>query len=108
MPAYTFADLSPLDFEILSRDLLQKELQITLESFKPGRDGGIDFRCFTETQKTLVVQCKHYAGSGLAQLMSDLKNKEVAKLQKLQPTRYILVTSVALTPANKPCAAASS
>ena len=44
MPNYDFKSLSNYDFECLSRDLLQKELQITLESFKSGRDKGIDFR----------------------------------------------------------------
>ncbi len=38
MPGYDFKTLSPIDFELLSRDLLQEELQITLQSFTCGRD----------------------------------------------------------------------
>jgi hypothetical protein len=41
---YDFRTLSPLDFEELVRDLLQAELGIRFESFKPGKDLGIDFR----------------------------------------------------------------
>jgi len=41
---YDFRTLSPIDFELLVRDLLQAELGITMESFGPGKDGGIDFR----------------------------------------------------------------
>jgi hypothetical protein len=40
---YDFRTLSPLDFEELVRDLLQAELGIMFESFKPGKDQGIDF-----------------------------------------------------------------
>jgi hypothetical protein len=37
MPAYTFEQLSPDDFERLTWDLLQEELGVRLESFKSGR-----------------------------------------------------------------------
>jgi hypothetical protein len=47
-----------------------------------------------------VVQCKHYVGTGLPGLIGDLK-KEAVKAEKLKPSRYILVTSVGLTPLNK-------
>jgi len=41
---YDFKLLSAYDFEILVRDLLQKHLGIFLQSFKSGRDQGIDLR----------------------------------------------------------------
>ena len=45
MADYDFtACLSPLDFELLSKDLLEVELCIQLENFSEGRDGGIDLR----------------------------------------------------------------
>lgn len=45
MADYDFtACLSPLDFELLSKDLLGAELGIQLENFSEGRDRGIDFR----------------------------------------------------------------
>jgi len=99
MPSYDFKQLSPNDFEELARDLIQARDQITLESFKSGRDGGIDFRIARASLNT-IVQCKHYSGTGFSGLLSSL-NKESIKAQNLNPTRYILVTSVGLTPDNK-------
>jgi conflict system STAND superfamily ATPase/restriction endonuclease len=100
MPDYDFSTLSPIDFEYLTRDLLQKKLDIFLESFTSGRDGGIDLRHSSDKEKTLIVQCKHYSNSTLSNLKSSLK-KELDKLKKLNPSRYIVCTSMALTPANK-------
>lgn len=114
MADYDFtACLSPLDFELLSKDLLEAELAIQLENFSEGRDKGIDLRYapirgagstvfnlvnFGVQQKPpeLIVQCKRY--SELSDLKSTLKNKELPKLTKLQPARYILTTAVSLTP----------
>src|SRR5882724_9095867 len=99
MPQYDFKSISPIDFEILVRDLLQKELKITLESFKAGRDAGIDFR-YSRGTGTLIVQCKHYAESTYATLLSTVK-RESDKVHKLNPKRYILATSLGLTPQQK-------
>jgi DNA polymerase III delta prime subunit len=99
MPDYDFKQLSPHDFEQLSRDLIQARDGITLESFKTGRDGGIDFR-YARGKDSSVVQCKHYAETGLAGLMRDLR-KEAEKVVKLKPSKYMFVTSVGLSPQNK-------
>lgn len=99
MTAYDFQQLSPHDFEELSRDLLQAEWGITLENFKAGRDSGIDLR-YARSGQHIIVQCKHYFQSGLAGLKRDLR-KEALKIQRLQPERYVIVTSVPLSPANK-------
>lgn len=99
MSEYDFKQLSPHDFEILARDLLQARDGIQLESFKTGRDQGIDFR-YAKGKDRVVVQCKHYLGTGINGLLADLK-KEARKADKLKPDRYILVTSVGLTPKNK-------
>lgn len=101
MPHYDFTALSSVDFENLVRDLLQKELKITLESFKSGRDRGIDLRYSPDSGRTLIVQCKHYAGTPYRKLLSDLRKKEVPKVSRLSPARYILATSVGLSPDNK-------
>lgn len=77
MPDYDFKQISPHDFELLSRDLFQAEEGLRLESFKTGRDGGIDFR-FGRGTANLIVQCKHYAPTGLDGLVRDLK-KEALK-----------------------------
>ncbi len=101
MPAYDFKTLSPLDFESLVRDLLQEELKITLESFKPGRDSGIDFRYAASVRNMLVVQAKHFVGSGFDKLISHLVKDELPKVKLLNPERYLIATSVPLSPLQK-------
>jgi len=101
MPDYDFRSLSPIDFEILVRDLLQEELALTLESFKPGKDLGIDFRFSTDKDNTVVVQCKHYVESGFNHLLNVFKSNELSKITALNPSRYIVATSVALNPVQK-------
>jgi len=101
MPSYDFKTLSPVDFEVLSRDLLQRELSLTLESFTSGKDGGIDFRYALDVSATIVVQCKHYAESGFDALLHTLTKSELPKIRKLKPDRYLLTTSVPLTPNRK-------
>src|SRR5438067_9854067 len=100
MANYDFRTLSPHDFELLCRDLLQKELGVPLESFTAGRDSGIDFR-YRTNDVNLVVQVKHYADSGYDTLLRSLAQKERPKIDALKPTRYILATSVGLTPQRK-------
>lgn len=102
MPSYDFSQLSPFDFEMLVHSLLESEWAFPLEGFKAGRDGGIDLRyaCATSKRET-IVQCKHYVQSGFSKLYSHLKASELPKISALAPDRYVLVTSVGLTPANK-------
>jgi len=98
MPDYNFLNLSPPEFEDLTKDLLQKHLKITLESFTAGRDNGIDLRYSQEYTNQIVIQCKRY--KDFSSLISNLK-KEVEKVEKLKPKRYIISTSVGLTPNQK-------
>jgi hypothetical protein len=93
---YDFRTLSPIDFELLVRDLLQAELGITMESFGPGKDGGIDFR-FAIASQGVIVQAKHYVEGGSRSLLRAAM-KEDSKVLKLAPSRYIFVTSLSLTP----------
>ena len=101
MADYDFtACLSPLDFELLSKDLLEAELGIQLENFSEGRDKGIDLRyapirgagrtvfnlaSFGVQQKPpeLIVQCKRY--SEFADLKSTLKNKVLLRQACVSP-----------------------
>jgi hypothetical protein len=100
MADYDFRSLSSYDFAQLARDLLQAELGLQLESFCAGPDSGIDFR-YTRKRINLIVQCKHYVDSGFPALTSVLRRKERHKIDSLSPTRYILATSVPLTPGRK-------
>lgn len=98
---YNFQILSPIEFEALSRDLLQAHLKITLQSFAAGRDGGIDLRYSTsEDSENFIVQCKRHI-STYTKLKRHLKNEELPKVKRLNPDRYLLVTSVDLTDKNK-------
>ena len=97
---YDFRQLSPLDLEELARDLLQEEWGIKLESFKQGPDQGVDLRFASGKSEHLVVQCKHYVESSTNKLISDLR-KEAPKVDKLQPSRYVVVTSRPLSPSDK-------
>lgn len=102
MAAYNFENLSPSDFELLVRDLLQEELHVRLESFTSGKDNGIDLRHISKDNKgQIVVQCKHHPQSTYNQLLSLLKTQELPKVSKLKPNRYIIATSAKLTPHRK-------
>jgi energy-coupling factor transporter ATP-binding protein EcfA2 len=96
---YSFASLSPADFEDLARDLIGRELNCRFEAFGPGPDGGVDGR-HARSGETVILQAKHYRGSGFAALARTMR-KERLLIAQLAPNRYILVTSVSLTPANK-------
>ena len=100
MPRYDFTSLSSHDFEVLVRDALQAEWKIPLQSFTPGRDQGIDLQVGDGPGHT-IIQCKHFAASGFPKLLAHVRDREVPKVAKLAPRRYVLVTSVALTPGNK-------
>ncbi len=101
MSDYSFESLNDKEFEELVRDLLQAEFQIFLQSFGRGRDDGIDLRYSGHHEGELMVQVKHYAESGYSKLISNLRSSEKPKLEKLSPKRYILATSVKLSPKNK-------
>lgn len=101
MPHYDFRTLSPVDFEVVVRDLLQEEYGLTLQSFKTGRDIGIDFRYSRDAENTLIVQCKHYVESGYDALLYVLVSKELPKIARLKPKRYVVATSVPLNPTQK-------
>lgn len=94
--------LSDLDFESLCKDMLESMLGVRLEIFSSGPDGGIDLRYLGPNQK-IVIQCKHWMKSGRAKLVKHLFDSELPKLDRIRPTpmRYILVTSVEMTPAAK-------
>lgn len=101
MPSYNYNALSPQDFEEVSRDLLQAEWNVALEAFKEGRDSGIDLRYASSSDNTVIVQCKHYVKSGFAALLRHLRNSELPKIARLNPTRYVVMTTVSLSPGNK-------
>ena len=103
MGDYNFDNLSPYDFELLIRDLLQIVEGVKLRSFAPGPDRGIDLRGWESRRppRAVIVQCKHMAHSPWTSIRINMK-KEKAKLDRLKrkPDRYILAVSKALTAQN--------
>jgi len=98
---HNFEGLSPADFEDLCCDLLTAEAGVRVQCFTPGRDQGIDLLIGSTIVNSAVAQCKHMAGSGFPALRRSIERVEVPKIRRLQPSRYILCTSVGLTPGNK-------
>ena len=103
MNQYNFDNLSPYDFELLIRDLLQSAENMKLRSFAPGRDRGIDLRGWESRRppRAVIVQCKHMAHSSWSNIRTSVK-EEKAKVDRLRrkPDRYILAVSKALTAQN--------
>lgn len=58
MPNYDFKMLSDYEFEVLSMELLMKELNCNLENFEREADQGIDLRYSKNSENTIIVQCK--------------------------------------------------
>lgn len=96
---YDFGTLSSDDFEDLSRDLVGRELGVRFEAFTAGADDGMDGR-HAISEGAAILQAKHYYRSGFSKLKSKMK-EERQSIDELAPKRYILATSVPLTPANK-------
>jgi hypothetical protein len=97
MSDYDFRALSPVDFEHLSRDVLNADLGLRLHSYSPGRDQGVDLRQVDADGKITVVQCKHYPESSPSTFLRAV-GKEGERGKSLATDRYIFVTSRPLTP----------
>jgi adenylate kinase family enzyme len=99
---YDFSTLNDKDLEELTRDILSRSIGINFQCFKMGADQGADLRYATDSNENeIIVQVKHYLGSGLSKLKRLLKKEEFNKIVKLNPRRYILVTSLHLSHKNK-------
>lgn len=96
---YDFSNLSHSEFEDLARDLVGREIELRFEAFPAGPDDGMDGR-HARADGSIVMQAKHYQGSGFAALKSKM-TKERQSIDRLAAMRYILVTSASLTPRNK-------
>lgn len=90
--------LSAFEFECFSRDLINAHEGLGLANFAEGRDGGIDLRYSQGGGRSVIVQAKRY--KNYSDLIKVLR-KEVEKLRRLNPKRYMMTTTVDLTPANK-------
>lgn len=98
---YDFGNLNDKEFELLANDLIAKREKTVVERYKPGKDGGVDGRFFENTDQTVIIQSKHWIKSGITALINRLGKDELPKVKKLNPARYILVTSLGLSKVDK-------
>lgn len=98
---YNWSNLSDHDFEGVCRDVMAADLGGPVEAFARGQDGGVDLR-WGNGRGLIIGQSKHYLRSTYAKLLSSIKD-EKGKMDKLspRPSRYILYTSMALSPSRK-------
>jgi GTPase SAR1 family protein len=98
MNNYDFSVLNDKEFEEIVRDLLSADLSIKLRTFKKGKDKGIDMRYSTVSNiNEIIVQCKHYPGSGIKELLRILRPEKV-KIEKLAVSNYYIAVSARLLP----------
>ncbi len=101
MGNYNFSALDDKEFEALVCDLVGALLGTRVERFKPGKDAGVDGRWFATNDNEGIVQCKHWMRSGFAALYKTMSEREKQKIDRLDPMRYILATSITLSRNNK-------
>jgi hypothetical protein len=100
--SFDLGRLTDFDFEAVCKDVAEELLEFPLEIFAPGADQGVDLRYLRpESRESVVVQCKHWRGSGAAALVRHMAVVELPKIRKLKPSRYVLMTSVGLTKGTK-------
>ena len=94
-----YSNLNDIEFEYLCKDVMSRMLDVKLQRFAAGRDGGIDL---TDDSygKNVIVQVKHYVKTDVAGLLTSLK-KEIPKVQGNSPKTYYVCCSKELTPSNK-------
>ncbi|MCG5465554.1 restriction endonuclease [Micromonospora sp. NPDC053740] len=98
MDGFDVGRLTDFDFELVCRDLFEDLLEVRIEIFAQGRDGGVDLRHIGPLNDSqIIIQCKHWFNSSRAKLVQHMKSKEALKIRRLKPQRYILATSVSLT-----------
>lgn len=101
MNNYDFTQLNDKEFESLCCDLMSAKTWKFIQRFKPGKDSWIDWKFYWNKEEAIIIQAKHYIKSGIQHLISTLRDKEFYKAKQLSPQRYILMTSLPLSPKNK-------
>ena len=85
MSNYTFSTVNDKEFELLVLDLLNAKLKLNLQAFKVGPDQGVDLRFSSaEDNNQIVVQVKHYIGSGYPKLKKAFLKEELKKIKALK------------------------
>ncbi|KIQ16437.1 hypothetical protein RT99_20410 [Flavobacterium sp. MEB061] len=98
---FDLSKLNDREFEALGASIIEKILNIRVETFKAGKDGGVDGRFWIGNNKEGIIQCKHYVDTPYKTFISKLRSEEVAKVKNLNPKKYIFITSQKLSRLNK-------
>ncbi|RZK11039.1 MAG: AAA family ATPase [Flavobacterium sp.] len=118
MVEYDFNNLDDYEFEVLCRDLINEEQRLfvrsnnqlkekkilSFKSSKRGKDQGVDLY-YEDERDNVIAQIKLSRGK-FSELFSALKKlqngkSEVDKVRIINPSKYILMTSVPLSRHNK-------
>lgn len=94
---FNFQNLNDYEFEVVSKDILEKDTGFKFRTFTKGRDGGVDIKAYV--CDGIIAQAKHYIGSTPSKLISSLKS-ELKKVEILDPDEYFIFTSRGLSPDN--------
>jgi hypothetical protein len=70
MSDYRLDFINDKEFEVLVCDLLSNVWGARIETFKPGRDQGIDGRFYVDAAKVCIIQCKHWERTGYRDLIA--------------------------------------
>lgn len=98
---FDLSKLNDREFEALGASVIERSKDKRVETFKAGRDGGVDGRFWIGKNKEGIIQCKHYSETPYRTLIKKLKSEELLKVRKLKPSQYILITSKKLSRNNK-------
>lgn len=93
MNNYDFRSLNDKEFEALACDLLGEHLGRKFERFKAGKDAGVDGRFFLSDDQEVVLQCKHWPNTPIAQLINKFSKSERPKVAKLKPAIYYVAVT---------------
>lgn len=96
MSKYDLTRLDSREFEKLCADIIERETGKRVERFTAGKDGGIDGRFWMGTDKSAIIQAKHYPSPQPGRIKLALE-AELPKMKKVNPKRYIFMTSGRLT-----------
>ncbi|MFJ4029528.1 restriction endonuclease [Paenarthrobacter sp. NPDC089989] len=94
---YDFRALSPIDFEVFVRDLVNAHLGLEMVTFAIGPDGGIDLRDSKANNLPSIAQCKHRPAASKGALTAAAA-KEAEKLKDTRMALYLFITSAAVSP----------
>ena len=101
MPKYDFHNqMEPHEFQRFAVDIIDTREKTHFEVFSEGKDLGIDAYKKTKNGITTIVQAKRT--EKFKDLLKVLKSIELAKIKKLNPDRYILITSSTISKTQKP------